>query len=161
MWKWVLSARELITYIYVTVHLTRKIPGGSKWEILLLKSPSSLWSISLDDDAGSMNSGFFLSYGSLHNRSSRFPAPRTSAVKFVSHCSQLFAGAHVQIIWELIGTVEVKVLTTRLCLGQTRRTSSVECDRDKRVLLRTRMQEIRVGFCTFFSVKTGLDAIFS
>ena len=49
--------------------------------------------------------------------SSRFPPPRTSAGKFLSHCSQIFAGAHVQIIGELIGAVEVKVLTTWLCLG--------------------------------------------
>ena len=34
-------------------------------------------------------------------------------VKFLSHCSQIPAGAHVQIIGEPIGAVEVKVLTSQ------------------------------------------------
>ena len=59
--------------------------------------------------------------------SSRVPAPRTSAElkdKFLSHCSQISAGEHVQILGDPIGAVEVKMLTS-----QTRiRTSFVECD---------------------------------
>ena len=34
-------------------------------------------------------------------------------VKFLSHCSQISAGAHVQIIGEPVGAVEVKVLTSQ------------------------------------------------
>ena len=49
-------------------------------------------------------------------RSSRVPSQRTSR-------SQISAEAHVQIIEEPIGAVEVKVLTS-----QSRRTSLVECD---------------------------------
>ena len=43
-------------------------------------------------------------------------------VKFLSHCSQISAGTHVQIMGEPIGAVEVKMLTS-----QTRCTSSVVC----------------------------------
>ena len=56
--------------------------------------------------------------------SSRVPAPRKSAElkdKFLSHCSQISAGDHKQIIGDPIGAVEVKVLTII-------RTSSVESD---------------------------------
>ena len=48
--------------------------------------------------------------------SSRVPAPRTSAElkdKFLSHCSQISAGDHMQIIGDPIGAVEVKVLTSQ------------------------------------------------
>ena len=48
--------------------------------------------------------------------SSRVPAPRMSAElkdKFFSHCSQISAGDHMQIIGEPIGAVEVKVLTSQ------------------------------------------------
>ena len=58
-------------------------------------------------------------------RSSRVPAPRTSAEpkdKFLSHCSQISAGDHMQIIGDPIGAVEVKVLTSQT------HTCSVECD---------------------------------
>ena len=56
-------------------------------------------------------------------RSSRVPAPRTSAEptdKFLSDSSQILAGDHLQIIGDPIGAVEVKVLTSqthtyRLC----------------------------------------------
>ena len=47
---------------------------------------------------------------------SRVPAPRTSAEqkdKFLSHCSQISAGDHMQIIGDPIGAVEVKVLTSQ------------------------------------------------
>ena len=49
-------------------------------------------------------------------RASRVPSPRTSAElkdKFLSHCSQISAGAHTQIIGDPIGAVEVKVLTSQ------------------------------------------------
>ena len=48
--------------------------------------------------------------------SSRVPAPRISAElkdKFLSHCSQISAGDHMQIIGEPIGAVEVRVLTSQ------------------------------------------------
>ena len=48
--------------------------------------------------------------------STRVPAPRTSAElkdKFLSHCSQISAGDHMQIIGDPIGAVEVKVLTSQ------------------------------------------------
>ena len=48
--------------------------------------------------------------------SSRVPAPRMSAElkdKFLSHCSQISAGDHMQIIGEPIRAVEVKVLTSQ------------------------------------------------
>ena len=48
--------------------------------------------------------------------SSRVPAPLTSAEpidKFLSHCSQISAGDHMQIIEDPIGAVEVKVLTSQ------------------------------------------------
>ena len=48
--------------------------------------------------------------------SSRVPAPRMSAElkdKFLSHCTQISAGDHMQIIGEPIGAVEVKVLTSQ------------------------------------------------
>ena len=44
------------------------------------------------------------------------PAPRTSAEpkdKFLSHCSQVSAGDHMQIIGDPIGAVEVKVLKSQ------------------------------------------------
>ena len=47
---------------------------------------------------------------------SRVPAPLTSAEpkdKFLSHCSQISAGDHMQIIGDPIGAVEVKVLTSQ------------------------------------------------
>ena len=46
----------------------------------------------------------------------RVPAPRTSAElkdKFLSHCSQISAGDHMQIIEDPIGAVQVKVLTSQ------------------------------------------------
>ena len=48
--------------------------------------------------------------------SSRVPVPRTSAElkdKFLSHCSQISAGDHTQIIGDPIGAVVVKVLTSQ------------------------------------------------
>ena len=58
--------------------------------------------------------------------SSRVPASRTSAElkdKFLSHCSQIPAGDHMQIIGDPVGAVEAKVLTTKHI-----RASSVDCD---------------------------------
>ena len=57
------------------------------------------------------------SHADFLRSSSRFPAPLTSAEpkdKFLSHCSQISTGDHMQIIGDPIGAVEVKVLT-----GQT------------------------------------------
>ena len=48
--------------------------------------------------------------------SSRVPAPRTFGElkdKFLSHCSRISAGDHMQIIGDPIGAVEVKVLTSQ------------------------------------------------
>ena len=56
------------------------------------------------------------SHGDALRDSSRFPAPQTSAEpkdKFLSHCSQISAGDHMQIIREPIGAVEVKLLTSK------------------------------------------------
>ena len=68
--------------------------------------------------------------------------------KFLSHCSQISAGDHMQIIGDPIGAVEVKVLTSqtptyKLC----------------RVWREYRTQAL--AFCIFLSVKAGLDAICS
>ena len=73
------------------------------------------------------------SHADVLRGSSRIPAPRTSAElkeKFLSHCSQISAGDHMQIIGDLIGVVEVKVLTSqthtyKLCrfVGQERVTN--------------------------------------
>ena len=49
-------------------------------------------------------------------RASRVSSPRTSAElkdKFLSHCSQISAGDHIQIIGDPIGAVEVKALTSQ------------------------------------------------
>ena len=49
--------------------------------------------------------------------SSRVPAPRMSAEpkdKFLSHCLQISAGDHMQIIGDPISAVEVKVLTNQM-----------------------------------------------
>ena len=56
------------------------------------------------------------SHADVLRGSSRVPAPRTSAElkdKFLSHCSQISAGDHMQIIGDPIGAVEVKVLTSQ------------------------------------------------
>ena len=56
------------------------------------------------------------SHADLLRGSSRIPAPRTSAKlkdKFLSHCSQISAGDHMQIIGDPIGAVKVKVLTSQ------------------------------------------------
>ena len=56
--------------------------------------------------------------------SSRVPAPRTSAElkgKFLSHCSQIPAGDHMQIIGDPIGAVEAKVLTSQTHTCKLRR----------------------------------------
>ena len=48
--------------------------------------------------------------------SSCIPAPQTSAElkdKFLSHCSQISAEDHMQIIRDPIGAVKVKVLTSQ------------------------------------------------
>ena len=48
--------------------------------------------------------------------SSRVPVTLTSAEpkdKFLSHCSQILAGYHMQIIGDPIGVIEVKVLTSQ------------------------------------------------
>ena len=52
------------------------------------------------------------SHADVLRGSSRIPAPQTSAElkgKFLSHCSQISAGDHIQIIKDPIGTVKVKV----------------------------------------------------
>ena len=56
------------------------------------------------------------SHADVLRGSSRVPAPRTSAElkdKFLSYCSQISAGDHMQIIGDPIGAVEVKVLTSQ------------------------------------------------
>ena len=56
------------------------------------------------------------SHADVLRGSSRVPAPPTSAElkdKFLSHCSQISAGDHIQIIRDPIGAVEVKVLTSQ------------------------------------------------
>ena len=56
------------------------------------------------------------SHADVLRASSRVPAPRTSAEpkdKFLSHCSQISAGDHMQIIGNPLGAVEVKVLTSQ------------------------------------------------
>ena len=56
------------------------------------------------------------SHADVLRGSSRVPAPRTSAEmkdKFLSHCSQISAGDHMQIIGDPIGAVEVKVLRSQ------------------------------------------------
>ena len=59
---------------------------------------------------------FLASHADFLRGSSRVPAPRTSAEpkdKLLSHCLQISAGDHMQIIGEPIGAVEVKVLTSQ------------------------------------------------
>ena len=56
------------------------------------------------------------SHADVVRGSSRVPAPRTSAEskdKFLSHCSQISAGDHMQIIGDPSGADEVKVLTSQ------------------------------------------------
>ena len=56
------------------------------------------------------------SHADVLRGSSRVPVPLTSAEpkdKFLSHCSQISAGDHMQIIGDPIGAVEVKVLTSQ------------------------------------------------
>ena len=56
------------------------------------------------------------SHADVLRGSSRVPAPRTSAelkYKFLSHCSQISAGDHMQIIGDPSGADEVKVLTSQ------------------------------------------------
>ena len=77
------------------------------------------------------------SHADVLRGSSRVPAPRTSAEpkdKFLSHCSQISAGDHMQIIGDPIGAVDVKLLTSqtltyKLCRSVIR----------ERFLLRTRI----------------------
>ena len=47
---------------------------------------------------------------------SHIPVPQMPAEtsgEFLSHCLQISAGAHVQIVGEAIGTIEVKALTSQ------------------------------------------------
>ena len=56
------------------------------------------------------------SHADVLRGSSRVPAPRTSGElqdKFLSHCSRISAGDHMQIIGDPIGAAEVKVLTSQ------------------------------------------------
>ena len=65
---------------------------------------------------GKENGGKIASHADVLRGSSRVPAPLTSAEpkdKFLSHCSQISAGDHMQIIGDPIGAVEVKVLTSQ------------------------------------------------
>ena len=62
------------------------------------------------------------SHADVLRGSSCVPARRTSA-ELNSHCSQISAGDHLQIIRDPIGDVEVKVLTS-----QTHTYKPVECD---------------------------------
>ena len=55
------------------------------------------------------------SHAEVLRGSSCVPAPLTSAElrdEFLSHCSQISAGDHMQIIGDPIGAVELKVLTS-------------------------------------------------
>ena len=64
------------------------------------------------------------SHADVVRGSSRVPAPRTSAEskdKFLSHCSQISAGNHIQIMGDPIGAVEVKVLTSQTHTYKLRR----------------------------------------
>ena len=59
---------------------------------------------------------YLASHADVLRGSSCVPAPQTSADpqdKFLSHCSQISAGDHMQIIGDPIGAVEVKVLTSQ------------------------------------------------
>ena len=56
------------------------------------------------------------SRGDVLGGSSRVPAPLRSGERkdnFLSHCSQISAGDHMQIIGDPIGAVEVKVLMSQ------------------------------------------------
>ena len=56
------------------------------------------------------------SHADVLRGSSHVPAPLTSTEpknKFLSHCSQILAGDHMQIIGDPIGAVEVKVLISQ------------------------------------------------
>ena len=56
------------------------------------------------------------SHADVLRGSSRVPTPRMSAEpkdKFLSYCSQISAGDHMQIMGDPIGAVEVKVLTSQ------------------------------------------------
>ena len=67
------------------------------------------------------------SHADVLRGASRVPAPLPSAEpkdQFLSHCSQISSGDHMQIIGDPIGAVEVKVLTSQTHI----RTSSPECD---------------------------------
>ena len=59
---------------------------------------------------------YLASHADVLRGSSRVPAPRTSADrqdKFLSLCSQISAGDHMEIIGDPVGAVEVKVLTSQ------------------------------------------------
>ena len=59
---------------------------------------------------------YLASHADVLRSSSRVAAPLMSAEpkdKFPSHCSQISAGDHMQIIGDPIGAVEVKVLTSQ------------------------------------------------
>ena len=59
---------------------------------------------------------YLASHADVLRGSSRVAAPLMSAEpkdKFHSHCSQISAGDHMQIIGDPIGAVEVKVLTSQ------------------------------------------------
>ena len=56
------------------------------------------------------------SHADILRSSSRVPSPQISAElkdKSLSHCSQISAGDHMQIIGDPIGVVEVEVLTNQ------------------------------------------------
>ena len=80
--------------------------------VLLLQWPS--WKVALN--ALFSTGRQIASHADVLRCPSRVPASRTSAEpkdKFLSHCSQVSAGDHMQIIGDPIGAVEVKVLTSQ------------------------------------------------
>ena len=77
--------------------------------------------------------------------------------KFLSHCSQISAGDRMQIIRDLIGDIEVKVLTSQTHTYKLGRVSYVSKD----FCSRQESRRYALAFCIFLSVKAGLDVICS
>ena len=64
------------------------------------------------------------SHADVLRGSKRVPAPRTSAEpkdKFLSHCSQISASDHMQILGDPVGAVEFQVLTSQTHTYKLRR----------------------------------------
>ena len=94
---------------------TRQTPSQryyEKTEFLVIGTRQQLSKVNIS----SITVGNLASQADVLRGSSRVPAPRTSAEpkdKFLSYCSQISAGDHIQIIGDPIGAVEVKVLTSQ------------------------------------------------